>query len=213
MRSLHHHRREYATGRLRRSELPDDPLRLFVAWFDSAREAGNPDPSAMTLATASASGEPSARMVLLKAIDERGFVFATHYSSPKGRDLTENPRAALVFFWPETERQVRVTGRVVRLGQDENQAIYSARPREAQIAALLGGQSTPISGREELESKYATKVQQLADNELQVPESWGGYAVQPSSIEFWQGGLHRLHDRFLYLRQGESGWSIQRLMP
>lgn len=212
MRSLHGHRREYQTGRLRRSDLPADPIELFVRWFDEAREAGNRDPSAMTLATASREGEPSARMVLLKAVDARGFVFATHYTSPKGKDLEENARAALVFYWPETERQVRATGAVLRLSAEENQAIYEARPRGAQVAALLGGQSSPVENRDLLESLYQAKIHETADAPLNVPSTWGGYAVLPRCIEFWQGGLHRLHDRFLYTRSG-GGWSITRLMP
>lgn len=212
MRSLHQHRREYQTGRLRRSDLLDNPLELFVRWFDEAREAGNRDPSAMTLATASKDGAPSARMVLLKSVDERGFVFATHYTSPKGRDLEENPHAALVFYWPETERQVRVTGPVRQLNQEENQAIYAARPREAQVAALLGGQSSPVASRETLEELYKAKTHEVGVTPLTVPETWGGYAVTPESIELWQGGLHRLHDRFLFVRSGE-GWTVERLMP
>ena len=213
MRSLHDHRREYEIGRLVRADLDDDPLSVFVRWFDEAREAGNRDPSAMTLATATKDGRPSARMVLLKSVGPKGFVFATHYTSPKALNLLENPQAALVFYWPETERQVRVEGDASRLGREDSQAIFSARPRQAQIAALIGGQSTPIESRGELEARYGAKALEHPEGEIPVPETWGGYVVAPRTIEFWQGGQHRLHDRFLYSRQDDGSWTITRLMP
>ena len=169
-------------------------------------------PSAMSLATVDADGAPHCRMVLLKTVDERGFVFGTHRDSPKGRDLLANPNAALVFYWARIERQVRVEGKARWLSAEENASIFTARPRGAQLAALLGHQSEEVADRKILEDRYAQVVAEFEGKEIPPPEGWGGFAIQPESIEFWQGGLHRLHDRFVFRRSGD-GWAVERLMP
>ncbi len=203
---------EYERGRLRRKDLLLDPIQQFKNWYEDAIKAGHRDPSAMTLATASADGAPHARMVLLKEVGQRGFVFCTHFNSPKGQDLANNPRAALVFYWARSERQVRVEGTVEQLGKEESAELFLARPEGAQLAASLGHQSDPIANREELEDLYSKVRAQYAGKAVPPLESWGGYVIDPTMIEFWQGGVHRLHDRFRYSRTGQD-WRIERLMP
>jgi len=206
------HRIEYERGSLRRGDLNDDPVAQFLQWFQEAKDAGHRDPSAMTLATVDAEGRPHARMVLLKALDERGFVFCTHYNSPKGRDLQANPHVALVFYWARSERQIRVEGVARWLSREENAAFYSARPRGAQVAASLGHQSELVESRRVLESLYAEAESKFEGVEVPPLPTWGGFALSPTSIEFWQGGVHRLHDRFRYHLEGDK-WQIDRLMP
>lgn len=189
-----------------------DPIIQFQSWFDYAREQQLPMPEAMTLATADAAGKPSARMVLLKQVDERGFTFFTNYTSGKAEELTENPRAALVFFWSQLERQVRVEGTVTRISGDESCEYFHTRPRESQLGAWASPQSKVISGREELERRYAEVEEKYRDREVECPEHWGGFLVTPVLIEFWKGRVGRLHDRIVYERV-ESGWSIKRLAP
>lgn len=206
------HRREYHRGKLRRKDLDFDPIAQFRRWYEDAAAEGHLDPAAMTLATCGADGFPNARMVLLKQVDARGFVFCTHKDSPKGRELLANPRAALVFHWPRVERQVRVTGSARWLSAEENADLFHARPRDAQIAATLGGQSTVVASREELEARFKAARSAAPAGEIRAPTGWGGFLIEPQTIEFWQGGVHRLHDRFLYVRKSD-GWSIERLMP
>jgi pyridoxamine 5'-phosphate oxidase len=190
---------------LPRSHLDDDPLRQFEKWH---AEAGS---DAVALATATPEGAPSARMVLLKNADERGFTFHTNYESRKGRELEANPRAALLFYWHELGRQVRVEGSVERVGRAESEAYFRTRPRGAQLAAHTSAQSEPIESREALESRFAELETQYPD-EVALPDTWGGYRLVPETYEFWQHRENRLHDRFRYRREGQ-GWAIKRLSP
>ena len=206
------HRIEYEQGRLRKDDLLQDPVAQFMRWYQDAKDAGHRDPSAMTLATVDKDGLPHARMVLLKTIDARGFIFCTHKDSPKGLDLQANPHAALVFYWARSERQIRVEGTVRWLSDDENAEFFSARPKGAQIAATLGHQSEAVSPDIDLEAEYQLKAAMFEDRDVPPMATWGGYAISPTMIEFWQGGVNRLHDRYRYLRT-DDGWKITRLMP
>lgn len=186
-----------------------DPLAVFREWFDAAREAGVEVPEAMTLATADAEGRPSARMVLLKSADERGFTFFTGYESRKGRELAENPRAALVFYWRELGRQVRVEGPVRRLPAEESDAYWQTRPVRSRAAAAASRQSEPIGSRDELEAEFE---RQLALGEPPRPDRWGGYVLEPEAIELWQHRDDRLHERLRFTRARE-GWTAELLSP
>jgi pyridoxamine 5'-phosphate oxidase len=190
-----------------------DPLMLFQRWLDEAMAAGIHLAEAMTLATATAEGKPSARLVLLKGADKRGFVFYTNYNSMKARELDSNPQAALVFYWPQLERQVRVEGEVERTGTNESDAYFKTRPRESQIGALASPQSEVIASRETLQQK-ADELEKLYEGrEVGRPAHWGGYRLLPQRIEFWKGRPGRLHDRIVYERQVDGSWSIKRLAP
>ena len=189
-----------------------DPVRQFRRWFDDAIASGMKLPEAMTLATATRDGKPTARVVLLKGVDDNGFVFYTNYQSAKARQLDTNPPAALVFYWPQFDRQVRVEGTVQRTSPEESQTYFATRPRESQIGAWASPQSEVISGRDVLESRVAELEQFYCDREVDCPEHWGGYRLKPDRIEFWKGRLGRLHDRIVYERQGD-GWKISRLAP
>jgi pyridoxamine 5'-phosphate oxidase len=189
------------------ADLDPDPLRQFESWFAAARDAGLGVPEAMALATATPDGAPSARMVLLKGVDERGFVFFTSYESRKGAELEANPRAALLFYWQPLGRQVRVEGPVVRVSAEDSGAYFASRPPGSRAGAAASHQSRPLADRAELERAVAA----LGDD-VARPEWWGGYRVRPERYEFWQHRENRLHDRFLYERDGEA-WSIQRLYP
>jgi pyridoxamine 5'-phosphate oxidase len=189
-----------------------DPLRQFRRWFRAVERAGIPEPNAMTLATATPAGRPSARMVLLKGVDSRGFLFFTNYESRKARELTSNPQAALVFYWHAAQRQVRITGRVTKLPAAESDAYFSTRPRESRLAAIASRQSTVIPSRATLESRYAKLAKQYPTEAPLRPINWGGYCVHPDEIEFWQQGPHRLHDRLRY-RRSRGHWVLERLAP
>ena len=206
-------RREYASRALTESDTHADAIQQFTRWFDEALQSQLIDVNAMTLATASRSGEPSARIVLLKAADENGFVFYTNYDSAKGRDLAENPRACLLFFWAELERQVRITGSVTRTSIEESDEYFHARPKESQIGATISPQSRPVKDRSELESRYEEMAVKYQDQLVPLPAFWGGYRVRPDRIEFWQGRRSRLHDRLLYTRVADGIWSRSRLAP
>ncbi|MDQ2936982.1 MAG: pyridoxamine 5'-phosphate oxidase [Acidobacteriota bacterium] len=190
-----------------------DPLKLFRRWFDDAIASGSRLPDAMTLATATRDGKPSARMVLLKHADEQGFVFYTNYLSQKARELDDNPRAALVLYWVQLDRQVRVEGEVERISPAESDEYFETRPRESQIGALASPQSEVIESREILEKRYAELDDFYRDRSVKRPAHWGGYRLKPERIEFWQNRLGRLHDRILYERQPDRGWSTKRLAP
>lgn len=197
---------------LRREDLLDDPIRQFSAWYGEAQAEGLPLPEACALATASGAGRPSARMVLLKDVDERGFVFATGYESRKGRDLAENARAALLFYWHPLGRQVRVEGTAERVSADESDAIFLARPRDSRIGALASRQSEPLASRGQLEARVRELEAELEGREVERPAFWGGYRLVPDSLEFWQHRANRLHIRFLYRRRG-GGWELEELQP
>jgi len=188
-----------------------DPIAEFNAWFEEAREAGVPVPETITLATADAAGRPSARMLLLKGADERGFTFFTSYESRKGRELETNPHAALVVYWQPLGRQVRVEGTVRRLPAEESDAYFATRPPRSRAAAAASRQSEVIEGREELEAEIERLLAEHGD-EVPRPERWGGYVLEPEVIELWQHGDDRLHDRFRFTRAGE-GWRRERLAP
>jgi pyridoxamine 5'-phosphate oxidase len=205
-------RREYAAARLDEAEVERDPFRQFAHWFEEARRAELEEPNAMTLATASADGAPSARIVLLKAADERGFAFFTDYRSRKGRELEANPRAALVFYWGELERQVRVTGTVSRVSRDENEKYFLSRPRGSRLGAWTSHQSTVVDARADLEERLEAMTARFDGGDVPLPPHWGGFWVRPDTIEFWQGRENRLHDRIRYLREG-GAWKVERLSP
>jgi pyridoxamine 5'-phosphate oxidase len=196
---------------LRESDADPDPLSLFRHWFDEALAANLPQPEAMTLATATPSGVPSARMVLLRGFDSSGFVFFTNYESRKASELESNPRAALVFFWAELHRQVRIEGRVETISPGESDAYFQTRARGSQISAWASPQSQVISGRELLDERWQELVARFPGT-VPRPEFWGGYRVIPEQIEFWQGRENRLHDRLLY-RSTSTGWIRERLAP
>lgn len=198
---------------LRRADLHPDPIRQFDEWFQRALAANIPEPNAMTLATAGPDGQPSARIVLLKGCDARGFTFFTNYESPKGRELEANPRAALVFFWPTLERQVRVTGRVTKVSRAESEEYFHRRPVEHQLGAWASRQSQVLATREELDRRFEDLRQQFAGKTVPLPPYWGGYRLWPEVIEFWQARPGRLHDRFRYTREASGGWRIDRLSP
>lgn len=189
-----------------------DPIRQFQAWFNDAMAAKLPLPEAMTLATATPDGRASARMVLLKQVDHDGFVFYTNYRSAKARQLDANPFAALVFYWSQLDRQVRVEGSVSRTSWEESREYFRTRPRESQIGAWASEQSEAISGREVLEQRARALESLYQDREIDCPEYWGGYRLKPDRIEFWKSRVGRLHDRILYQRDADA-WTITRLAP
>ena len=190
----------------------DDPLTLFESWLEEARAAEGLNAEALAVATATSAGEPSVRMVLLKGFDERGIVFFTNYSSRKGGELEQNPRAALLFHWPVLGRQVRVEGPVSRVAREESEAYAHSRPRQSQLSALASPQSRPVPDREWLERRVEELDREHAGAELPVREDWGGYRVEPEAWEFWQHRDNRLHDRHRYERTA-GGWQVQRLAP
>ena len=204
-------RKDYALRRLEESDADADPLRQFRQWLDEAIRAEVPEPTAMTLATADAAGRPSARVVLLKGVDERGFVFFTNYQSRKGIELATRPHAALVFFWKELERQVRIEGDIEKVSVADNDAYYRSRPLGSRIGAWASPQSQPIESREWLEARVREAEAKHGENP-QRPSHWGGYRLVPDALEFWQGRQSRLHDRIAYKRQA-SVWARTRLAP
>jgi pyridoxamine 5'-phosphate oxidase len=228
-------REDYRRGTLDKTVLAADPIAQFEAWFQAAagdraqsrwRKIGialfklwsalcnhrPPDINAMTLATVDAEGRPSTRTVLLKTVDQRGFVFYTNYESRKGRELADNPNAALTFFWPDLERQVCVAGTVTKLPMAESERYFKSRPRGSQLGAWVSHQSQPVPDRAFLESKWRELEQQFP-GDIPLPPNWGGYVLKPERIEFWQGRPSRLHDRFSYSRRADGAWQIDRLSP
>jgi len=206
-------RKEYIWGGLSESDMDADPIRQFAAWFQQALAVNLPDPNAMTLATATPDGQPSARIVLLKAFDATGFTFFTNYEGRKARELTANARAALLFFWPELQRQVRIEGIVERVSEAESDDYFRSRPLGSRLGAWASAQSEVIASRDVLEERVRQAVQRFPDGEVPRPPFWGGFRVRPLSIEFWQGRPDRLHDRLRYQRVPPEGWHIERLSP
>jgi pyridoxamine 5'-phosphate oxidase len=205
-------RQEYMSRRLDERDAVPDPIAQFESWFDDAVKAKLPMVNAMTLATASAERRPAARMVLLKGVDARGFVFYTDYQSRKARELAQNPHAALLFYWIELEREVRIEGAVEKTTLEETQAYFASRPVGSRLAALASVQSSVIADREALERRYA-ELETVHGESPPCPPTWGGYRIVPESIEFWQGRPNRLHDRLLYKASRAGAWTIVRLSP
>jgi pyridoxamine 5'-phosphate oxidase len=235
MKTLADYRREYTLGGLRRQDLEADPMAQFTKWFEDAagaRKTGRVrtffirlykfllmlgsaeriDINAATLATADKEGHPSARIVLLKGADERGFIFFTNYDSRKGRELAENPRAALVFYWPDQERQVCIAGAVSKLPAEESEAYFRSRPRGSRLAAWASRQGDVVENRSVLEERWRELQARHPGEDVPMPPYWGGYVLRPDRMEFWQGRPSRLHDRFRYTRDG-TAWKIERLEP
>jgi pyridoxamine 5'-phosphate oxidase len=206
-------RRIYGARKLRRADLHADPLEQFASWLNEALSAGMTEPNAMSLATAWKDGRPSVRTVLLKSLDSRGFVFYTNLESRKARQLDENPNASLLFPWLALERQVIVTGPVSRVTISEVANYFAIRPRDSQISAWASPQSRAIASRTILEREWEKMSRKFANKKVPPPPFWGGYRVAPETIEFWQGGRNRLHDRFEYRRESNGSWTIERLAP
>jgi len=225
-------RENYQRGQLNRADLAEDPLVQFEGWFTEAMRGGRwrrigiaayklwqailgrppTDVNAMVLATVGPEGRPSTRNVLLKGVDQRGFIFFTNYESRKGRELAENPRAALTFYWPDSERQVCVAGTVVKLPVAESQAYHRRRPRDSRLSAWASNQSEVVPDRAALELKWR-EIAAKFPGEVPLPPHWGGYVLQPDRVEFWQGRPGRFHDRFRYVRQADQSWRVDRLAP
>lgn len=207
-------RQNYTLAGLSEADLDSNPIQQFNLWFEQALAADLIEPNAMTLATATADGKPSARIVLLKGVSEQGFVFYTNYGSQKGRQLIANPYAALVFHWDKLERQIRIEGKVEKLSSVESLEYFHSRPKASQLGAWTSNQSQVIANREVLEQKLASLQAQYSDEDtIPLPEHWGGFRVVPNRLEFWQGRPSRLHDRLLYDLEADGSWSISRLAP
>jgi pyridoxamine 5'-phosphate oxidase len=213
MTSLADLRKNYSLGSLDAADVDPDPIRQFQTWFAQALDAKLPEPNAMTVATVDAQGRPAARILLIKGVDERGFVFFTNYESRKGRELGANPHAALLFHWVELERQVRIEGTVEKTSEAESEAYFQSRPLGSRIGAWASAQSAVIENREQLEAREREISAQYGDHPPRPPH-WGGYRVVPTAIEFWQGRPSRLHDRIRYVREhAADAWRIERLAP
>ena len=206
-------RHEYDAHGLRRADLHSDPLKQFGAWFAAALAADIRDVNAMSLATATPDGKPSVRIVLLKGFDERGFTFFTNYDSEKGKHLEANPYAALCFFWPKLERQIRITGSVDRTSREDSAAYFHSRPPGSRLGAWVSKQSEVIDSRQILDARLEQMKERFEGGEITLPPHWGGYRLKPDQIEFWQGRPNRLHDRFRYSRRADGTWQIDRLAP
>jgi pyridoxamine 5'-phosphate oxidase len=206
-------RKEYTRAGLDESDAAPNPIEQFRGWFDDALAADLHEPNAMTLATATPGGRPSARIVLIKGFDERGFIFYTNYEGRKAREIEANPHCALLFYWGELERQVRIEGRVSRISERESDAYFASRPRGSQLGAWASEQSRSIENRNALEPRLRELEREYEGREIPRPPFWGGYRVEPEVIEFWQGRENRLHDRLQYRRSEDGGWRRERLQP
>ncbi len=209
---VRHLRTDYIQGELDAASVAADPIQQFGRWMDAAVAAQQIEPNAMTLATVDSDGQPSARIVLLRGFDARGFVFYTNYTSQKGQEIAATGKASLCFFWPDLERQVRIAGRVEQLPAEESDAYFQSRPRQSRIGAWSSPQSQELGDRSELEAQVATHSERFAEGDIPRPDFWGGYVVIPHKIEFWQGRASRLHDRVAYFHDGDD-WRITRLAP
>jgi pyridoxamine 5'-phosphate oxidase len=210
---IDHIRREYLHGGLTRENLKDDPIDQFQFWLQQAVDARVQDPTAMSIATVSADGQPSQRIVLLKGCDERGFVFYTNQESRKAQEIAGNNKVSLHFAWLELDRQVKICGTAEKVSAKESLKYFLSRPKESQLAAWASEQSRPVSSRQLLEQQFARMKQKFHEGEIPLPSFWGGYRVKPHQIEFWQGGAMRLHDRFQFTLQPDGGWEVRRLAP
>jgi pyridoxamine 5'-phosphate oxidase len=206
-------RTDYARAGLHERDVDPSPIVQLQRWLKAAIDANHPEPTAMTLATATKDGVPAARVVLLKGLDERGLVFFTSYESDKGRELAENPRASACFFWGLLERQLRVSGGVTKVTRAESEAYFNARPRDSQLGAWASVQGAVLAGREALEANFVAARERFGEGEIPCPPQWGGYRVAVDTMELWQGRPSRLHDRLRYTRTGDSTWRIERLSP
>ena len=206
------YRREYTKGGLNKADLSESPFELFEKWFTQAMEANIPDASAMSLATVSATGKPTQRTVLLKIFDEEGFIFFTNYISQKSQQIGENNNVSLLFPWTELERQVEINGKATKISTAESLKYFLSRPRGSQLGAWASAQSSPINSRQILEGQLQKMKGKFTKGEIPLPDFWGGYRVVPETIEFWQGGVNRLHDRFEYTKEYDQ-WTIKRLQP
>lgn len=205
-------RREYQSQPLMREQLNDHPSDQLLKWIEEATQAGVIEPNAMFLATASADGQPSSRIVLMKKLDERGLLFYTNYNSRKGQELLENPRASVTLYWQRLERQTTVEGTVSKLTLEENAAYFASRPRSSQIATWASPQGEPVANRNVLRMSFEEMDRKFKDQPVPAPPYWGGFRLEPQRFEFWQGAPHRLHDRFQYVKEGTE-WKIQQLAP
>ncbi|MFM7157462.1 MAG: pyridoxamine 5'-phosphate oxidase [Bacteroidota bacterium] len=206
-------RKEYKRGDLIEQSIPEDPIALFAQWFSETGAMNISEPNAMILTTVSKEGKPSSRAVLLKGLEQGSFVFFTNYESRKAQDILLNPHVSLLFLWLDAERQIRIEGKATKISIQESEQYFATRPRESQLGAWASDQSKPISSREELEEKFKEMELRFQGIEhIPMPEHWGGFAVSPMSIEFWQGRIGRLHDRIQYQKQGDA-WTKQRLNP
>ncbi|MEI6585825.1 MAG: pyridoxamine 5'-phosphate oxidase [Sediminibacterium sp.] len=206
-------RSDYRMKSLLEADVAANPFEQFTRWFDEALNAEIEEVNAMTLATASLQGIPSARIVLLKGYDQNGFVFFTNYNSQKGKDIAENPYASLVFFWKELERQVRIDGRIEKIHASESDAYFQSRPASSRIGAWSSPQSTVITDRSIIENNYVHFEKEFGENYIPRPNHWGGYVVKPTAIEFWQGRSSRMHDRMHYKLNANHSWTLERLAP
>jgi pyridoxamine 5'-phosphate oxidase len=209
---LNYLRSEFSKGELGKEQVDENPIVQFKQWFKQAVDLEIPEVNAMTIATSSIIGIPSARIVLLKEVDDKGFVFFTNYEGRKSTELEQNPYAALLFFWKELERQIRIEGTVERTGATKSDAYFNSRPLESKISAIVSKQSSVVESREILEKKYVECLKDNFDKDIKRPDNWGGYRVIPEKIEFWQGRTNRLHDRILY-KKIDNDWKIVRLEP